>query len=64
MSNKIRCIHYSNENGSKEGVIFTADMDAEPNEFIPHGCTLDSETEMDESDFPSAFPFEYNLERQ
>lgn len=60
---KIRCIVYSNENGSREGVFFTSDIDTDATEFIPYGCTIDSTTIMDSNDFPSAFPFEYNLER-
>lgn len=59
----IRIIHYSNESGSREGVYFTIDLDKAADEIIPHGCTLDSDTETssDDGEFPSSFPFDYHL---
>ena len=59
-------ITYGNENGSQEGVYFIEDdsdnfkTDAE--DFLPSGCTVDDDRIID-SDFPSGFPLEYNLER-
>lgn len=64
MSN-IRIIQYSSENGAKEGVVFTTDHDTDASEFIPFGHTLDADakTDIDESEFPGAFPFDYHLKR-
>ena len=58
MANYVRCILFSNESGSKEGVIFTEDMDKITDEFIPSGCTLSGETELNESDLPDCFPLD------
>lgn len=63
MANYVRCILFSNENGSKEGVIFTDDMDAPATDFIPPDCTLSGETELHENDLPTAFPLNYTLMR-
>lgn len=65
MANYVRCIKFSNESGSKEGVIFTRDFEAEESEFIPYGCTLDAVSEdLKEFDFPDAFPFDSILWRE
>lgn len=61
MANHVRCILFSNESGSKEGVVFTSDMEADVNSFIPSDCTLSGETELKENDLPDCFPLEYTL---
>lgn len=58
----IRIIHYSNDSGSREGVTFTEDLAAEVGDFIPHGCTLVTDTEED-IDLPTSFPLETQLEK-
>lgn len=61
MANYVRCILFSSENGSKEGVIFTEDMDTITEDFIPFGCTLDAESEFPLSYLPASFPLDYIL---
>lgn len=63
MANYVRCIHYSNENGANEGVIFTEDMDKLTDEFIPVGCTLSGESVLNIDSLPDSFPLEYHLTR-
>ncbi len=58
----IRCIVYSDKSGSREGVYFTEDLTADSSDFIPYGCTVDMDFQLDE--FPTGFPMEYNLVRQ
>lgn len=52
-------IHYSNESGSKEGVIFHSDK-KEGIEMIPHDCTLSGTVEIDEDE--GVLPMERRLE--
>ena len=59
---KTRCIVYSSENGSREGVYFTTDHEADSDYFIPIGCTVDHDFVI-EGYMPDSFPFDYNLER-
>jgi len=63
MANYVRCILFSNENGSREGVIFTEDMDTITQDFIPPGCKLDGESEFPISYLPNStsFPLDYIL---
>lgn len=63
MKNKIRIIHYSNDNGSKEGVFFTDDMGMDAIEACPPDCTVVSDTDFN-FELPSSFPLEYNLEKR
>lgn len=58
MANYVRCILFSNENGSKEGAIFTEDHDTITADFIPPSCTFDDESEINSRDLPTAFPFD------
>ena len=58
---KTRLIHYSGPNG-REGVTFTEDLDADVNDFIPVGCKLETDTELD-IELPSTFPMDYQLEK-
>jgi hypothetical protein len=59
----IRCIVYSNESGSREGVYFTEDIDLDARDCIPSDCTIDHDFMISDI-FPSSFPFDYNLERR
>lgn len=59
----IKCITFGNDNGSKEGVYFTADLDIDVNDIIPEGCSLNGESLLDEDELPMAFPLEYLLMR-
>lgn len=64
MANYVRCIVFSNKSGSKEGVIFTEDLETPIDEFIiPSGCTVDSENDIKLSDLPEGFPLDYILKR-
>lgn len=58
----LRCIHYSNFDGSIEGVFFTDDFSMDAADCIPPNCSLDNEFKLEKSDFPNTFPFDYNLE--
>lgn len=58
----MRCIVYSNQSGSKEGVYFTEDTEIDPAEIIPPDCTLAYDFDT-ENGFPGGFPLDYNLER-
>lgn len=58
----MRCITYSNDDGSREGAYFTDDTDTPATEFIPYGCTLAEDFDTDDG-FPSSFPLDYNLEK-
>ena len=58
-----RLLVYSNLDASIEGVLFTEDFESDSEDLIPFGCEVDSDTEIDDREFPSGFPFEYNLER-
>ena len=58
-----RIIHFTNENGSKEGVYFTDDMNTPAEDFIPPFCELGSDTTIDD-DMPNHFPMNYTLWRE
>lgn len=58
----IRIIHYSNETGSREGVTFTEDMEADASEYVPYGCVLVSDTKAVVK-LPATFPTEHQLEK-
>ena len=60
----IRCIQYSNQDGSREGVYFTEDLEISADEVIPPGCELVNDFQIESDDFPGDFPLEYNLERK
>lgn len=64
MANLVRCILFSNDNGSKEGVIFTEDMETETADFIPPSCTLDGESELPLNTLPDCFPLDSILWRE
>ncbi len=57
-----RCIVYSNENGSREGVYFTTDLEMDASFCIPPNCTLSNDFTITD-DFPDTFPMDYNLEK-
>ena len=59
----MRVIHYSNKDGSKEGVFFTEDTDVNAEDILPPGCTVDNDFTIDGDEFPSGFPLDYNLEK-
>ena len=58
----VRLIHYSNEDGSCEGVYFTDDLKMDASDACPYGCTVksDQQIEMD----TSGFPMNYDLRRE
>ena len=60
----VRLIHYSSEDGSKEGCYFTEDDHIDANEVCPIGCTVDSDVIMDGYDFPNTFPLDRHLIRE
>jgi hypothetical protein len=65
MADYVRCIHFSSNDGSKEGVIFTEDFEEKTEDFIPPGCTLDGETEdIKLHQLPSSFPLDRVLWRE
>jgi hypothetical protein len=59
----VRCIHYANESGSREGVYFTEDTDMDAQDVIPPGCTLNKDFEIDD-DLPGDFPLDTALEKR
>lgn len=59
----MRVIHYSNQDGSKEGVFFTEDTDVNAEDILPPGCKVHNDFAFDGDDFPSDFPLDYNLEK-
>lgn len=61
----MRLIIASNENGSKEVVLFTADERTPASDLMPLGLTVDYD-EVLNIDFimPGSFPVEYILERK
>ena len=59
----IRCIHYSNKSGSREGVYFTDDFEMDAKDVIPPDCTLSEDFTIND-DFPGGFPLYYNLEKR
>lgn len=61
---EIRIIRYSSENGNREGVFFTEDMELNSKQVIPYGCSIDSDTVITASNWDTCFPMDYNLERQ
>lgn len=58
----MRVIHYSNSDGSKEGVFFTEDFEMDARDAIPPNCVLCNDFAINDK-FPSSFPMEYNLEK-
>jgi hypothetical protein len=58
----VRIIHYSNADGSREGVAFTEDEETKAKDFVPPGCKLVSDTSHD-IDLPSSFPSEHTFEK-
>lgn len=67
--NQVKMIHFSNDSGSKEGVIFL-ELPDESNQddldYVPYGCTIDSVTvtDNDHGFFPGGFPFGWLLMRE
>lgn len=59
----MRVIHYSSQDGTKEGVFFTEDTDLKSEEVLPPRCKVVNDFTIDGDDFPSDFPLEYNLEK-
>lgn len=60
---EIRIIRYSNENGNREGVYFTEDMNLDVHDVVPGGCNHIVETFVQVDVWDFAFPMDYNLER-
>jgi len=58
----IRVIGYANADCSREGVTFTEDKDTPAEDFVPHGCELQYDEELD-VELPSRFPLETQLEK-
>ena len=58
-----RIIHFSNENGSREGVFITDDLKTSAEDFVPFGTDLQSD-ETYEEEMPSGFPINYALWRE
>lgn len=58
----MRIIHYSNSDGSREGVYFTEDKEMDAADAIPPDFELVSDFEID-GDFPSTFPVENGFEK-
>jgi hypothetical protein len=58
----VRCIVFSNETGSREGVYFTEEPNIDVEDIVPLGCSVDHDFFI-EDPFPSSFPFDYCLER-
>jgi hypothetical protein len=52
----MRIIHYIDVRGN-EYLYFTEDNAADAKEFVPTGCTIESDIEVD-ANFPSTFPAE------
>lgn len=62
----MRIILYSNQSGSREGVIFTEDTTTEGSELIPFGTTIDKDLDVStslDSDYCS-FPLDTPMEKQ
>lgn len=60
----VRCILFSNDSGSKEGVYFTEDMEIPAEEFCPPDCTISGTSELSDSDLPSCFPLDRPLMKE
>ena len=58
----MRVIHYSNHDGTIEGVYFTEELDMNAEDVLPPNCQVDNDFEVDD-EFPSTFPLGFNLER-
>ncbi len=58
-----RIIHFSNENGSREGVLITDNLETSVEDLIPLGTDFQSD-ETYEEEMPSAFPLNYALWRE
>jgi len=64
MANYVRCLVFSNENGSKETVLFTEDMKSTPAKLTPAGLEFTKESKFNINDLPDIFPIGYYLERR
>ena len=60
---ELRVIRYSSDNGAREGVFFTEDLELLNDDVIPHGCNLDSDILIRVAGWETCFPMDYNLER-
>lgn len=58
----MRLIIYSREDGSQQGVVFTDDLYAPVEDFIPYPCACVHDGELKVT-LPIEFPMEDNLER-
>jgi hypothetical protein len=64
---QIKCILFSNNSGSKEGVIFIQfpdDSNQDEIDYIPSDCTISGTTLLYENDLPFGFPLGYQLNRE
>ena len=59
----IRILHFSNENGSREGIFITEDLTTPPEEFVPFGTELQSDENYEE-EMPGGFPLGHVLWRE
>lgn len=63
----VRLIHWSNESGSVEGLVFTEDMDVDCMELVPVGKGITKADVMDTKlavTLPGEFPLDYTLIKQ
>jgi hypothetical protein len=58
-----RIIYFVKNDSDKESIYITSDLTADADEFCPYGFTLHSDTKC-EGDLPSAFPMDYQFNRE